>query len=170
MARTRKKRTKLTKRSRIDLRQAKTKAAFLKAYSAAGFVGAAATAAGVSRTAVYEWKANDPDFSKAWERCEDEATSVLEDVALKRAMQKSDTLLIFMLKAKRPDKYREVLRHSGMNGPAIPFVGTVVNVDQLSKLSDKELNALHGIASKLGGTDGDSDAGANQGGTGAPRS
>jgi hypothetical protein len=34
-------------------------------------------------------------------------TDALEDEALRRAKDKSDTLLIFLLKARRPEKYKD---------------------------------------------------------------
>lgn len=52
-------------------------------------------------------------------------TDRLEDIARERAsrpLDGSDTLLIFLLKSRRPGKYRETTRHeiSGPDGKEIP--------------------------------------------------
>lgn len=50
----------------------------------------------------------------------------LEDVARERALADSDTLLIFMLKANRPAKYRDTqrLEHTGIDGTPLTVVIT----------------------------------------------
>lgn len=83
------------------------KAAFLRAFSRLGNVSAAAKAAKVGRKTVYEWRAKDPDFVSSMADAEQEAIDHLELEATKRALIGSDTLLIFLLKAARPQKYRE---------------------------------------------------------------
>lgn len=106
------------------IRHAK-KRAFLAAFAKTGIVGAAAEEAGIHRSSVRIWRAQDPDFAAAYEAAYDEAGDHLEREALRRATlgveevvyhqgrpvgtQKrySDTLLIFLLKGARPEKYRE---------------------------------------------------------------
>ena len=56
---------------------------------------------------------------------------MLEREAIRRATEGSDTLMIFLLKANRPEKYRDnttanvtmkaTHEHSGPNGSAIPI-------------------------------------------------
>ncbi len=86
-------------------------------------VRAACEAAGISRSAAYAAKTKGVTFSKAWDDAIQDAADVLEAEAWRRArakrdkdgniiVQGSDTLLIFLLKAHRPDKYREQLRVS----------------------------------------------------------
>jgi DNA-binding XRE family transcriptional regulator len=88
---------------------------FLKAYEELGTVTHAATAAGVARSTVYQVEKNDPEFAAAFEEAREAAADRLERVAIQRAEETSDTLLIFLLKALRPEKYRENVRveHSG---------------------------------------------------------
>jgi hypothetical protein len=80
----------------------------------------------MSRSAAYDWKKADHEFEKDWQAAEETGTDALEDEARRRAMdgvdkpvfykgqrcgyvrEYSDTLLIFTLKARRPEKYREV--------------------------------------------------------------
>lgn len=81
--------------------------AFLAAFRNSGNVRASCLAAGATRQTVYALRRNDADFAAAWMVAEEEAIDVLEAEARRRAMGTSDTLLIFLLKAHRPDKYRE---------------------------------------------------------------
>lgn len=91
----------------------------------------------VSRAYVYETRNSDAEFAKLWDAAVDEAIDVLEEEAWRRAVkgvtepvfgslghgqgtgevgqvQKySDVLLIFLMKAGRPQKYRERVEHSG---------------------------------------------------------
>lgn len=46
-------------------------------------------------------------FAAEWDEAVDEGTDVLEDVAFRRAVDGSDRLLIFLLKARRPEKFRD---------------------------------------------------------------
>lgn len=53
------------------------------------------------------WAEEDENFKKDWEDAEATGTDYLEDIARKRAVKGSDSLLTTLLKARRPDKYRE---------------------------------------------------------------
>ena len=94
-------------------------------------VKAATVLAKIGHTAVYERREKDPVFAQAWAEALEQGTQVLEEEARRRALvgvtepvfykgevcgevQKySDTLLIFMLKARRPEVYRERFDVSG---------------------------------------------------------
>jgi len=78
-------------------------------------VGGACTVAGISRRSYYDWRSEDPEFAAECDEAMDAGTDFLEDVARQRATESSDTLLIFLLKARRPEKYRErqETRHVG---------------------------------------------------------
>jgi hypothetical protein len=98
---------------------------FIKALGTCGNITWAATAAGISRQTAYEHKGNDPQFSAAWDEAIDLAVCHLEVEARRRAVEGilkpvfhggekvgsireySDTLLIFLLKAANPAKYRD---------------------------------------------------------------
>ena len=56
---------------------------------------------------LYRERSADPDFAKAWQDAQQLGLDSLEDVANARARKESDTLLIFLLKAHRPEKYRD---------------------------------------------------------------
>lgn len=81
---------------------------FLNALRKFPNVTKACRAIGVSRNAVYAHKNEDAEFSLQWEEALEEAIDTVEEEALKRGLSgQSDTLLIFMLKALRPDKFKE---------------------------------------------------------------
>lgn len=81
--------------------------AFLWSLASGESVRGACEYAGLGRQTVYEWRAEDAEFKAQWEAAVESGTSVLEDIALERAKDKSDTLLIFLLKSRRPDVYAE---------------------------------------------------------------
>lgn len=59
-------------------------------------------AAGISKSHAYELRQRDEDFALRWADAIEEGTERLEEEARRRAMDGSDTLLIFLLKARRP--------------------------------------------------------------------
>jgi hypothetical protein len=107
--------------------------AFLEALAQSGNVSEACDAAGIGRTAAYAWRNDDPEFEKAWEAALVLGIDALEDEALRRAhrgtekpvfylgeqcgtiREYSDTLMMFMLKGRRPEKFKDrgSVEHSG---------------------------------------------------------
>lgn len=85
-------------------------AKFLELYMATGNITLSARGSGIERTTVYRQRRSDPVFAAALESSHEAAIDMLEAEARRRAMNGSDTLLIFMLKAARPDVYRETIR------------------------------------------------------------
>jgi hypothetical protein len=76
---------------------------------ALGFsVQGACDAAVMGRATAYRWRSENPDFAEAWDAAIEAGTDCLEDIAMQRAKERSDVLMIVMLKARRPDKYAEV--------------------------------------------------------------
>ena len=104
------------------IRTPKNRQKFLEHLSTGASVRASARAAGFGRRTAFEWKADDPDFAAEWEEAYESGTESLEEVARARAMEKSDSLLMFLLKARRPEIYRERVTHNGNN--AAPIVIT----------------------------------------------
>jgi len=113
---------------------------FLRALALGSTVSNAAATAGISRRRVYELREDDAEFAAAWASAIEEGTDLLEDEATRRAYRGvdtpciyrgkigdtyrtySDTLLIFLLKARRPEKYRERFTQelTGPNGQPLP--------------------------------------------------
>lgn len=114
-----------------DPAQAK-RAEFLSALADTGIILRACEVSNTPRTNVYRWR-KEPEFESAFQSAIEEAIERLELEARRRAFEGtekpvyqggqlvgyireySDTLLIFTLKALRPDKYREnaKIEHSG---------------------------------------------------------
>lgn len=72
-----------------------------------GNVSKACEAAHVPRRTAYDWRGQDAHFADLWDEVVEAGTDTLEDEAFKRAKSSSDLLLIFLLKSRRPEKYRE---------------------------------------------------------------
>lgn len=81
--------------------------AFLETLRTHGVITAACLSANIERSTAYRARERDEEFAKLWDDALDQACDLLEFEAKKRAMLGSDTLLIFLLKAHRPEKYRE---------------------------------------------------------------
>ncbi len=85
--------------------------AFFGALEECGSVTEACKAAGISRVQVYSCKRDDTSFAERWEQALEAGADTLEDEARRRAMaglsKGSDTLLIFLLKGLRPQRWRE---------------------------------------------------------------
>lgn len=125
-------------------------ATFLETFAATGNVKESAAAAGVGRRTVYDRRSNDATFAAAWDDAEQESHDRLEREAFRRAAEGvekpvfqggklvgtvceySDTLLIFLLKARRPEKYRDNHRVelTGRDG------GPVVTEDRSASLAE----------------------------------
>ena len=101
------------------------RAKFCTALAESGIVSSACRKAEISRTAAYEARNADPVFAEAWDKALEVGIAGLEDEAQRRAFEGvlepvfqggakvgairkySDTLAMFMLKAHKPDRYRE---------------------------------------------------------------
>lgn len=120
-------------------------------------IGLSAKAAGYSRRVVYEYRDEDDEFSKRWQEAEEEHIERLEMAADQRAVEGvtepvfyqgqqcgtvkkySDTLLMFRLKAKAPEKYRDRQEiKSELSGPN----GGPIEVKKATELTDEQLAAI----------------------------
>ncbi len=113
--------------------------AFLSKLSKTGNVLDACKAGRITRSNVYRAREEDERFKAAWDAALDEAADLLEKEARRRAVNGvkepvfykgkvvgdikrfSDSLLMFLLKGTRPDKYRENHKHEvgGVGGAPI---------------------------------------------------
>lgn len=108
-------------------RTPKKERALLAKLSEGKSIVAACRAANVGRSTYYEWREKYPDFRQAADDAIEDGTDLLEDEAHERATRDenpSDTLLIFLLKARRRKKYgdHQSLEHAGPNGEALTIV------------------------------------------------
>ena len=160
-----------------DAARAAQKATFVAELARRGIVLHACEAAGVGRTAAYEWYEADPDFAAAWDAALETSTDRMEAEAWrrgiegvekplvvgghlvsKRALQGlpplgdeddpindiatireySDPLLQTMLKANRPEKYRDRMEVTGKGGGAIVHEFNFTTVDE----AEAQIDAL----------------------------
>lgn len=147
------------------IRTETTRARFLNTLSATANVSKAIDAVKAERTAIYAWRNEDEQFAKDWDAALDLGTDALEDEAIRRGhegvdkpvyqggklvgvvREYSDSLLTTMLKARRPEKFkdRSATELTGRNG------GPIVHQHDLSGLTDEELAAIEAVAIKLSG-------------------
>jgi hypothetical protein len=79
---------------------------FLAMLEETGQVAEAANLCNITPASAYRWRQRDPEFADAWDfvtRCK--VVPKLEEHAIKRAINGSDLLLIFLLKSYRRDLY-----------------------------------------------------------------
>lgn len=123
----------MTGRARTERTSQRARELFLKELAERGNVSDAAEAAGVGRRTAYQWREGDADFAALWAEAIERAADRLEREAWRRAVEGtdkpvyqggelvgyvreySDTLMQTLLKATRPDKYRErqEVQHGG---------------------------------------------------------
>lgn len=124
------------------------KKAFLDIFRRTGNISQSCAAAGIgSRTTIYNWQEHDEAFALEYKHAEIEATELLEVEAHRRAVfgvqkdkpifhqgemvglvqerEYSDTLLIFLLKARAPHKYRERVDVTTDGQPLIKYLAGV---------------------------------------------
>jgi hypothetical protein len=105
------------------------KYALLAAYQTCGKLTDACREVGISRGVHYRWKDADEAYAKAFEASHTQVADLLEDEVIRRGrdgvkkpvfhqgkicghvQEYSDLLLIFMLKALRPGKFRDNVKH-----------------------------------------------------------
>lgn len=101
------------------------KQAFIEAYCQAGTITAAARVVGIHRSQHYDWLKKDAEYAGSFEQAEQSVADMLEREAIRRAVEGverpvyqggrlvgtvqdySDTLLIFLLKGHKPEKFKE---------------------------------------------------------------
>lgn len=129
--------------SKPHARASAWKPRFLRAFANTGIIRAACEAAGIERHTATKARKVDPEFAAAWDACYEDAADALEAIALQRARTVSDTLLIFLLKGFRPEKYRDTYRHevAGPNGGPVPLS----IVDVLSDLRKQNTEVKDGL-------------------------
>ena len=136
------------------IRTPKKEQEFLDALADTCNVRHACSVADIARSSAYLWRQEDAEFAKRWDKAVEIGAEALEDEAVRRAREGweepiyyhgtacgtvrkySDTLLIFLLKGAKPEKYRENAK--------IEVAGSL----NVTNLSDEELAAklaAHGV-------------------------
>lgn len=109
-------------------RNAKKRTSFLAALASGASVADAANAAVIGVRTAYNWRAADKTFAGDWERAYAQGADALHAEALRRATEgvdepvfhqgaivgyvrrRSDTLLMFLMKARDPERYCDRVR------------------------------------------------------------
>lgn len=131
---------------------AKSREGFLEALRQGMSVSAAVKASGMGQTYLYERKKTDEEFAKDWDAAIEVGSDMIEDEIKRRGVdgwdeplafqgqltgdvvrKYSDTLLIFLAKARRPEKFRDVqkLTVSGPNDGPIQIQDARAEVEAL---------------------------------------
>jgi len=128
------------------------KEAFLGAYSSKFSIAATCQIIGINRATVFRWRENDPAFAERFNAIDSQITDTLQARAITRALtdadQSSATLLIFLLKARLPEVYREKIVHEVNLRFANTLIADVTLIlrkhlpVELSNTIAKELEAL----------------------------
>lgn len=119
-------------------------AKFLAELARTGIVSDACRAAGIHRNTAYLWREQSDHFRQGWEQAEATATEAMEAEMRRRAVEGcrrpvfqqgrqvgevteySDALLMFMLRARAPEKYRENHRIEHVGAGGRPLVTEIV--------------------------------------------
>ena len=126
-----------------------------------GNVRLSCVAAGIPRSTAYYWRRKFKTFEREWNEAKEDAVDGLDAEAWKRATEdKSDRLLMFLLKAHKPDVYNPVQRQV--------VTGQVYTQQTAQELSDAELMAIAALGAVEhqageGGTDDDLASGGSEG-------
>ena len=132
--------------SRTQLSKVKRKE-FLKLFAKTGNISGSARAVGLSRQGIYDYKAGNPIFAKAWDNAWNEYLDTVEAEVQRRGAEGflepvfyqgkevaqvrkySDNLLMFYLKAKRPE-FRD--KSVEVNFPSIAMEFNIGTAPQIS--------------------------------------
>ncbi len=140
-------------------------AAFLSSLRRTGNVTAAARDAGVSRSTYYRWIDIDPEYAGQVEAVSEELADELEQEARRRALEGveepvfrggervgtirkfSDSLLLAMLRAKRPEQFRDSVDVTNRLEDGM----TAVNPEVLKTMTEDEVKAARELLRRLFG-------------------
>ena len=139
--------TKATSRARARKTRRDWRPAFLKGFAKAGTVTGGCEKAGIAPTTAYRARQRDEKFALAWADIEAGVTLHLESRAVELALAGEVRLIEFLLRARRPEVYREqyLLEHTGPGGGPVEVENLGLD---LSKLSDRDLASLQQIAGR----------------------
>ncbi len=143
------------------------KKTFLQAFAVQGTVLHAAQTAQIDRRTVQRWLKEDPEFRAGFKDAREDATDMLEHAGVIRAVlgvsktvyykgrpigterEFSDTMTIVLLKAHRPEKFRERYELTGAGGGAIEVSNPVQRImAKLVEMKTRMLGELPGGENK----------------------
>lgn len=89
----------------------KRQKAFLETFAKTGTIVGACRSLGISRETVRQWRKKDPAFEQAFQDADLDVTEILETKAMQQALTGDTVMTIFLLKARRPEVYRDYVKH-----------------------------------------------------------
>ncbi len=101
--------------------------AFLRVLAATANVGQACKTCHINRWTAYDHRGKFPEFAAKWTQAEADACDDLEAHARKMALSGNPILTIFLLKAHRPEKFRD--NYTPISAPAGDEPGPVKDYD-----------------------------------------
>lgn len=145
-----------------DVRPEVLKARFLELFANTGSISKTCDLLGMVRRTFYHWKANDLEFKKKFEEVDEMCLGMLEDEAHRRAVlgvdkpvyqggkmvgyvrEYSDTMLIVLLKARAPHKYKERFAGELTGADGKPLTGElkVIHVNSNIPLAHEEADLI----------------------------
>ncbi len=133
----------------VQERIALNKERMLKCLRAGTSVADACDTIGVTLRQHYGWRDVDEEYRRACSDVMEVGTQRLESEAYRRATEgKSDTMLIFLLKARRPDVYRDRYQQVDINHK---MVDLTKRLGELRHMSTEELEAAESALMKVFG-------------------
>jgi hypothetical protein len=140
----------LTKEKEGSLSRAQR--AFIDAYASnGGITKGALKTSGVSRETLDEWKLKDEEFKKSLKIAEEHWVEELRKSAFIRAQSKSDVLLMFLLKAMKPEEFDDDVRKQqyvgvNTNPNNIPVRATLVRDNNINiSISSEKAHELRDL-------------------------
>jgi hypothetical protein len=99
---------------------------FLKALCQSPSVKAACSAAGISRMTAYRYRDADAEFAENWQYALQQSVDDLEAVAFKLASEGDSNLIQFLLRAHRPEIYKDTQRRELTGADGRPLTGKII--------------------------------------------
>lgn len=87
-------------------------------------ISAACKAAKIGRSTYYDWLKDDAEFADLVANAIEEGTDKLEDSSVRQALQGNTSLMVLLLKSRRPEKYKDRTeqQHTGPDGEPLRIV------------------------------------------------
>lgn len=141
----------MPRKARTDRTDIKKADEFLDALREGLSISGASAKSKLPRRTAYDWRNADEEFAKQWDEAVEAGTDALEDEAKRRAQfgvskpvfhkghicghiqEFSDTLLMFTLKARRPEKFRENMK--------LEVSGTIDLAERVKRAKERGGNA-----------------------------
>jgi hypothetical protein len=113
----------------------------LHAYAATGTMKSASAASGLHRHTIERAIKRYPKYAAAWQEAYETFMDSLEETAIARAQNRSDKLLMFLLRAGRRHKF---------GSQAVAMHGTTINQNTLNISSEQMVLVASELAKELG--------------------